>query len=361
MSPAYAFSEIPTIDLSLAESPATKPELLEQLHHALVSVGFLYVSNHGVPNETIANLVDVLPHFFSLPDWAKEEIALHNSPHFLGYSSVGAETTGGKADRREQVEFATELNTTYAPGRHLYEKLRGPNQWPSQLPDLKPIVQSYITELTSLGERFLRLVAEALSLPPSTFIPFLSDQHRLKLVHYPGTTSSNPADNLEGTQGVGPHKDSSGRWTFLLQASPPSVKGLQVLNKAGNWIDVPCVPGTFVVNIGQAFEVVTNDVCKATMHRVLMDPGSGERFSVPFFQGVRRCLTKEAVGTLRDEFQRTVAIGGESEEGMMIDSPFLGGKYDTWGESQLRTEVRSHRDVGKKFYAKVYEAYVNDD
>ncbi|EEH39116.2 hypothetical protein PAAG_01578 [Paracoccidioides lutzii Pb01] len=336
MSPTYAFSEIPTIDLSLAESPATKPELLEQLHHALVSVGFLYVSNHGVPNETIANLVDVLPHFFSLPDWAKEEIALYNSPHFLGYSSVGAETTGGKADRREQ--------------------------WPSQLPDLKPIVQSYITELTSLGERFLRLVAEALSLPPSTFIPFLSDQHRLKLVHYPGTTSSNPADNLEGTQGVGPHKDSSGWWTFLLQASPPSVKGLQVLNKAGNWIDVPCVPGTFVVNIGQAFEVVTNGVCKATTHRMLMEPGSGERFSVPFFQGVRRCLTKEeAVGMLRDEFQRTVAIGDESEEGMRIDSPFLRGKYDTWGESQLRTKVGSHRDVGKKFYAKVYETYVNDD
>ncbi|KKZ64782.1 hypothetical protein EMCG_09323 [[Emmonsia] crescens] len=325
--------------------------------HNLPELEFEHPSYHSGEN-VISNLVNVLPQLFGLPQAAKDEIALHKSPHFLGYSSVGAETTGGKVDRREQVEFATELDVTYAPGKPLYERLRGPNQWPSPLPTLKPTVQSYISELTSLGERFLHLVAEALSLPPSTFLPFLSDQHRLKLVHYPGTSAS-----AGGAQGVGPHKDSSGWWTFLLQASPPSVKGLQALNKAGAWIDVPCVPGTFVVNIGQAFEVVTNGVCKATTHRVLMEPGSGERFSVPFFQGVRRDLTKqEAVGTLRDEFQKVAGVGsGESEEGMRIDSPFLTGKYDTWGESQLRTKVRSHRDVGKEFYEEVFDMYVNDD
>ncbi|KAK2784990.1 hypothetical protein FQN53_008041 [Emmonsiellopsis sp. PD_33] len=374
MSSSHTFSEIPTIDLSLAESPATKPELLKQLHHALTSVGFLYVSNHGVPSGTISNLVNILPELFRLSESAKEEIALHNSPHFLGYSSVGAETTGGKTDKREQVEFATELEATYTPDKPLYERLRGPNQWPSHLPTLRPIVESYISELTSLGERFLLLVAEALSLPPPTFLPFLSDQHRLKLVHYPGSPpaaadASADADadgqtttDTAATQGVGPHKDSSGWWTFLLQASPPEVKGLQALNKTGAWIDVPAVPGTFVVNIGQAFEVVTNGVCKATTHRVLMEPGAGERFSVPFFQGVRRDLTKEeAVGSLRERFLPLLAGSVESEEGMRVDSAFLRGKYDTWGESQLRTKVRSHRDVGRRFYGDVFEGYVNDD
>lgn len=206
--------------------------------------------------------------------------------------------------------------------------------------------------MTALGERFLKLVAKALSLPGDTFLDFLSDQHRLKLVHYPNHPNSTEA------QGVGPHKDSSGWWTFLLQASPPEVKGLQVLNKAGSWIDVPVIPGTFVVNIGQAFEVVTNGVCKATTHRVL--GGSRERFSVPFFQGVRRDLTKErAVGTLREHFEQSEFKGSsESEEGKGIDSAFLHGEYDTWGESQLRTKMRSHRDVASKFYSDVYDKYV---
>ncbi|KAL1983465.1 hypothetical protein VTN96DRAFT_10286 [Rasamsonia emersonii] len=356
---SHAFTSIPIIDLSLASSPSTRSELLHQLRHALTSVGFLYVANHGVPEKVISDLVEALPKLFALPAQAKDEIALRNSPHFLGYSSVGAEMTAGRTDRREQVEFATELEERWAPGCGipLYERLKGPNQWPSAYPALRPIVETYIRELTALGERFLRLVAEALSLPSDTFFPFLSDQHRLKLVHYPASDPS--SDNC---QGVGPHKDSSGWWTFLLQASPPETKGLQALNRNGEWIDVPAIPGTFVVNIGQAFEVVTTGVCKATVHRVLSGPH--DRFSVPFFQGVRGSLTKaEAVETLRGHFEehfRRHDEEGESEQAQ-IDSPFLRGKYDTWGESQLRTKIRSHRDVGRKFYADVYEKYINDD
>jgi isopenicillin N synthase-like dioxygenase len=230
-------------------------------------------------------------------------------------------------------------------------------KWPPAIPALPSLIEAYIAQMTALGERFLRLVAKALALPPDAFLPFLSDQHRLKVVRYPAL----PEDEA-GAQGVGPHKDSSGWWTFLLQASPPHVKGLQVLNKSGDWVDVPVVPGSFVVNIGQAFEVVTSGVCKATTHRVLGGPL--ERFSVPFFQGVRRDLTKEeAVGALKDHFARPEFRSGssESDQGRDIDSAFLQGKYDTWGESQLRTKIRSHRDVGKRFYGHVYDKYVNDD
>lgn len=204
--------------------------------------------------------------------------------------------------------------------------------------------------MTKLGERFLTLVAKALSLPDDTLLSFLSDQHRLKLVHYPASEY--------GSQGVGPHKDSSGWWTFLLQASPPEIKGLQVLNKAGDWIDAPNLPDTFVVNIGQAFEVVTHGICKATTHRVLS--GTSERFSVPFFQGVRRDLTRrEALEPLEAHF-KAFQHGQESSEGQSIDSAFLSGKYDTWGETQLRTKVRSHRENGKKFYPEVFDTYIND-
>ncbi|KAI1804191.1 putative hyoscyamine 6-dioxygenase [Daldinia bambusicola] len=352
---ATSFNEIPIIDLLQANDISTNPKLLGSLRYALTEVGFLYVSNHGVPAAVIDELVNALPALFELSREVKKSVALENSPHFLGYSGVGSENTGGREDQREQFEFATELTETWRPDLPLYERLRGPNQWPNGYPELRSMVKAYIRELTALGERFLDLVAQALSLPSGTFQPFLSDQHRLKLVHYPALPGG---DTSISRQGVGPHKDSSGWWTFLLQASPPDVKGLQVLNKAGEWIDVPVVPGTFVVNIGQAFEVVTNGICKATTHRVLSGPH--ERYSVPFFQGVRRNLTKsEAVGSLKSHFD-TLGISRESEEGHAIDSAFLKGKYDTWGESQLRTKVRSHRENGRKFYPEVYEQYIND-
>ncbi|KAH7380225.1 2OG-Fe(II) oxygenase [Phaeosphaeria sp. MPI-PUGE-AT-0046c] len=350
MSPS-GFTTIPIIDLARAKNPEKRPELLRELRYVLTNVGFLYISSHGVPDAAIQDLMDALPRLFSLSTEEKAEVALNNSPQFLGYSGAGAEKTAGKLDQREQFEFATELRVDWNEGKPLYERLKGPNQGNAAL---RPVVENYISELTRLSENFLLLVAEALALEPTTFLPFLSDQHRLKLVHYP--TSKSGAD-----QGVGPHKDSSGWWTFLLQASPPHIKGLQALNKSGDWIDVPNIPGTFVVNIGQGFEVVTNGVCKATTHRVLS--GTDHRYSVPFFQGMRRDLTKaEAVGTLKAHFEsEDFASGVESKEGRDIDSAFLRGKYDTWGETQLRTKIRSHRDVGRKFYADVFDKYTSDD
>lgn len=366
------FTTIPVIDLAKAQSSDAKDELLSELRHAITHIGFLYVSNHGINSAVIQDLKDALPQLFSLSEEEKTEVALVNSPHFLGYSAAGAEKTAGKTDQREQFEFATELRNDWVEGKPLHERLKGPNQvsnlfgmpwthteademdqWPTTFPALREIVETYIAELTKLSENFLHLVAEALDLEPTTFLSFLSDQHRLKLVHYPASESG--AD-----QGVGPHKDSSGWWTFLLQASPPHIKGLQALNKNGDWIDIPKIPGTFVVNIGQGFEVVTNGVCKATTHRVLS--GTDERYSVPFFQGMRRNLTKEeAVSTLKAHFtSKDFATGIESDEGGEIDSAFLRGRYDTWGETQLRTKIRSHQDVGRKFYADVFDKYMED-
>lgn len=123
-----AFSEIPIIDLSQADDESTKPDLLSSLRYALTEVGFLYVSNHDVPTTVVDGLVKILPTLFELEDKIKKSIALENSPHFLGYSDVGSENTGGKVDRREQFEFATELTAIWHSGLPLYERLRGPNQ-----------------------------------------------------------------------------------------------------------------------------------------------------------------------------------------------------------------------------------------
>lgn len=404
-----SFTSIPILDLSLASSssnPKDKLHLLSQLRHALTEIGFLYIKNHSVPTPLVSDLVKILPVVFSLPLETKvADLGLVNSPHFLGYSSVGDETTAGRTDSREQFEFATELparplhfglyknndSGSEEEGGPLYERLKGPNQWPDeskhpQLAGFRAILERYMAEMTALGERFLRLVAEALDLSGETFFPFLSEQLRLKLVRYPPANTSFPklpnpdtGEQQEHSglnderrediiQGVGSHKDSSGWWTFLLQASPPHIKGLQVLNKSGHWIDVPVLKDTFVVNIGQAFEVVTNGVCKATTHRVVLSSHQKEeRFSVPFFQGVRGDLTKEeAVGTLREHFERWgnrngVSEGREAREGREIDSAFLKGRYDTWGESQLRTKIRSHRDVGRRWYPDVFDKYIGDD
>lgn len=353
---------IPTIDLSKASSPATKHELLRDVRHALTEVGFLYLSNHGIDNSLIQDLVATLPRLFALSESEKESTALVQSPHFLGFSRFGTEVTAQAPDQREQFELANELADQYSQDHclPLYTRLQGPNQWLASdaIPRFREIIQSYIAALQDLALRFLEVVTQALELPVDSLVHFTGPQDRLKLVHY----RPSPDATLDAqSQGVGPHKDSSGWMTFLLQASDPSIKGLQVLSKDGRWLDAPPVPGTLVVNMGQAFEVATNGVCKATTHRVLLPPGDYDRYSVPFFQGVRPDLTKLDLKALWKHFDQQKWNTRESDEGQRIDSPFLRGKYDTWGEAQLRTKIRSHRDVGKRHYPDVFEGYINED
>lgn len=363
---------IPTIDLSKADDPRRRGELLEEMRHAVLEVGFLYLCNHGIPSSVTKQMIELLPALFALPDQVKQSVALVQSPHFLGYSQFGSETTARVADQREQFELANELPDRYGDSNGslpLYTRLQGPNQWltsTDEVPDLRAVVERYIEALQGVAARFLDVVNEALGLPLGTLAGFTGPQDRLKLVHYrpllAAATSANDATASEmGSQGVGPHKDSSGWITLLLQASDPSIKGLQVLSKDGQWMNAPPVPGTLVVNLGQAFEVATNGVCKATTHRVLLPAGDYDRYSVPFFQGVRPDLTKADLKVLWDHFDARKWTTRESDEGQSVDSPFLKGGYDTWGEAQLRTKIRSHRDVGAKHYPHVLDKYINDD
>lgn len=105
----------------------------------------------------------------------------------------------------------------------------------------------------------MRYVSECLSLPPDTFVDFKGNMDRLKFVKYPQAPP--------GSQGVGPHKDSTGLFTFLSQ---DDTGGLQVLNKNGEWIDAPPIGGSLVVNVQQGLEAITGGICAATTHRVIV-------------------------------------------------------------------------------------------
>jgi isopenicillin N synthase-like dioxygenase len=80
--------------------------------------------------------------------------------------------------------------------------------------------------------------------------------------------------------GLGAHTDLQ-CFTLLWQ---DAVGGLQVLTKEGQWVKVPPIEDTFVVNIGDFLMRLSNDRFKSTVHRVY-NHATVDRYSMPFFFG----------------------------------------------------------------------------
>jgi isopenicillin N synthase-like dioxygenase len=356
---------IPVLDLAHADNPAERQQLLAQLRDILFNIGFLYVKNHRVKESTISALTDRLPALFDLSSEQKQSLSKLNSPHFLGYNGFAEETTLGRKDLREQFDYATELpavwhsesnraGSTAAPEGNFSEqfwRLRGPNQWPPEIemPGFKEALTSYHDAVEELSYRFVHLVEEAFDIPRGTFDHFFRQgsircpQHRIKLLKYPAL-----GVDANDSQGVGPHKDSSGWLTFLYQVGKEP--GLEVLSRDGAWIPAPPIDGTLVVNFGNAFEVATEGAVRATVHRV-HGSRKADRYSIPFFMGLPLDLKLSDIQQhipLRVRQMKKLAMSDEEEK----IQTFVDPRWDSLGESQLRKWIKSHKDVGLKWYGK---------
>ena len=87
--------------------------------------------------------------------------------------------------------------------------------------------------------------------------------------------------NPELTVGVGRHSDVS-TLTILLQ---DLIGGLYVKGNQGegdNWIHVPPVKGSLVINVGDALQILSNGRYRSVEHRVTAN-GTKNRISVPIF------------------------------------------------------------------------------
>ncbi|MEU3752912.1 2-oxoglutarate and iron-dependent oxygenase domain-containing protein [Streptomyces olivoreticuli] len=272
----------PVLDLRDADRSAeSRADFLDTLRTAVHDIGFFQLVGHGV--EGGDDLLALAREFFALPEQERAELSILKSPHFRGYSEVGREYTQGIPDHRRQLDVGPEYPAA-RPGLDEpdYRWLAGPNQWPSALPDLRPAVLEWMSRLTEVSHRLLRLVLEALRTPADFLDEVVapSPHVHFKLLHYPGPATAEGTD--EG-QGVGVHKDY-GLLTLLLQ---DDTGGLQVDVGEGRFVDVPVVPGAFVVNLGELLEVATRGYLSATTHRVRRSAPGVDRYSAPFFYNPR--------------------------------------------------------------------------
>jgi isopenicillin N synthase-like dioxygenase len=270
------FSEIPVIDLAGLCAPG-EPGLAEvgrQIRRAATEVGFFYIANHGVPQRVIDDAFAEARSFFRRPAAEKEEVRV-NALHRGWLAPGGAVMDGAKRpDLKESFIFGLELPPD-DPDVRAGKPLMGPNQWPASQPGLRTALSAYYDAVLACGQRLLRGFAAALDLPPDHFAEkFRKPLARGSAIWYP----PQPPELGESQFGVSAHTDY-GCITILSQ---DATGGLQVQNRAGEWIAAPPVPGTYVINIGDLMARWTNDLFVSTPHRVVNSSGR-ERQSIAVF------------------------------------------------------------------------------
>ena len=312
--------------LDLADADGDPSAFRDRLREAAHDPGFFYLLGHGVAARQMAEVLALARAFFALPAHVKNEISQLKSPQFRGYSRLGGELTNGDADWREQVDIGPERDVI--DGADGYWRLQGPNLWPSWPVGFRAAFESWEVALSRVGLQLLRHWAASLGAAENTFDQAFGQLPAtlIKVVHYPGSA--------ETTQGVGAHKDS-GVLTLLLVE--PGSAGLEVELAAGRWLDVPPLPGAFIVNIGELLEVATGGYLRATRHRVLSPSPGTDRLSIPFFLNPALDTTIPVIA-----LPPTLAA---HRRGVELDpnNPI----FHTYGENAWKSRIRSHPDVAE--------------
>lgn len=275
MSGATSFTTVPVVDISGLRSTdrAERERVAAEIGRAAREVGFLYVSGSGVDEALFDRMLDATAAFFALPLEEKMRSYIGHSTCHRGYVPVGEEgVENGTPDLKEAFDTALDLPAD-DPDHLAGNPMLGPNAWPD-LPGFAEAVTAYYDAVLDVGQRLLWAFAVALGEDPDVFSRHATKTpSQLRLVHYP----FNP--EAQDAIGIGAHTDYE-CFTLL----KPTAPGLEVMNGAGEWIDVPPVPGTFVVNIGDLLELWTNGAFVATSHRVRKVVE--ERYSFPLFFNV---------------------------------------------------------------------------
>jgi isopenicillin N synthase-like dioxygenase len=262
-----------------------RAETLEAVRRSLEDVGFMVITGHGVPSSVMDAMYDTSKAFFAQPDEVKERSQPPTDDPFIGFAPIGS----GLYRRDSQAPSLVEMfhiNRFDTPSEALAGGVgpeaaaaQAPNIWPDDQ-EFQSAWRTYFAAMETLSTRLAMVFAAALGLSDDTFLPLI-DRHvsNLSANWYPPLTEAPEPDQMRSRT----HVDFS-FFTILYQDDAPG--GLEVRDREGVWHPIPAIADSYVVNVGDVMNRLTNDRWKATFHRVALPPEESRhrgRISIPYF------------------------------------------------------------------------------
>lgn len=285
-----SLSSVPIIDLApyFEGSAAGKQAVAKAVDQACRDIGFLVITHHQVSDELVERVSRLSRAIFDLPLAEKRKADRPRPDQVRGYSAVAEESLSYSLEEAAPGDLKESFSigpldvpeTAYYRGPEAGPHF-APNVWPAAIPGFRQAYAEYFAAMSDLARTLMRLFALGLDLP-ETYFDSRIDRHisMFRTLCYPHQKEA----ALPGQLRAGAHTDY-GSLTIVRPDDAPG--GLQVRNADGEWVDVPKVPGSFVVNIGDLMMQWTNDRWVSTLHRVVNPPADAgcdtRRQSLVFF------------------------------------------------------------------------------
>ncbi|KAM3507325.1 hypothetical protein MY10362_001851 [Beauveria mimosiformis] len=280
--------EIPIIDISaiFGNDFTQRQAVASQIHKAATSNGVFYISNHGIPEQVIADVYSSGLDFFRQDLETKLNARSPNTNSFVGYFpplSMKINPFEGK-DLKEMFisRYDPSLDETIASLDNVPEVARKhfhykeiPWEGTSTVPGFKSAMTKYLQAGLGLTRALMRSIALSLSLAEDYFDEKMRYPNLLTNINY--YPAMEEAKSAAGAQvpGFGSHTD----FQVITVLWQDSVGGLQVLNNEGEWIHAMPIEGTLIVNVADLLQRITNDVYVSTVHRAI-NTSAKERISI---------------------------------------------------------------------------------
>ncbi|MGJ8530470.1 isopenicillin N synthase family dioxygenase [Maritalea sp.] len=240
---------------------------------AAQKIGFFRICDHGIDVPLIEATYRVAAQFFALPEAVKRGYYIGDSPNHRGY--VPFTEKGDYPDEVNRSYEAFDLGLDLSPDDPDFlagNRVLGPNVWP-ELAGFRGVISQYYSQVAALGRLVTTALEMYLDLPTGAMTSHMRKPiSQLRLLHYVRQSEGTDRKSVN----MGAHTDYE-----CLTLLHTRNKGLQVMAKDDQWIDVPADPRVLIVNIGDMLEAWSNGLLRSTPHRVLnLSP---ERYSLPYF------------------------------------------------------------------------------
>ena len=267
---------IPTVDLRALAEAGERARATATLGAGLTEFGFVNVAGADLDAAEMARLYAFWRRFFDLPEEAKRRYVVGEGGA-RGYTPFGVE----HAKDNPHPDLKEFWHVGQEEGRGLGYP---PNVWPAEASELRSPTLALFRRLESCAATLLRALADFFGLPRETFAGMMANGNSiLRVIRYPPIppVPPIPSSTDAGAMRAAAHEDIN--LITLLPAATDS--GLEILTREGEWLPVEAAPDEIVVDAGDMLSRATNEVVRATTHRVVNPPGGAprDRLSRPFF------------------------------------------------------------------------------